>query len=121
MDEVDPSTSATSFTPFKFIITLTKRNASIEWDQLEVPSPKPSTSTSSPTCPNKDWSKIDEDVEDSNNVDDFFKSIYGNADEDTKRAMMKSFYESKGTCLSTNWQDVGSRFVTPKPPNSPST
>ncbi len=30
--------------------------------------------------------------------------------------MMKSFSESGGTTLSTNWQDVGSRTVTGEPP-----
>lgn len=36
-----------------------------------------------------------------------FSSIYGNADEDTRRAMIKSFTESGGTTLSTDWGSVG--------------
>lgn len=39
----------------------------------------------------------------------FFRQLYGDADEDTRRAMMKSYEESGGKSLSTNWQDVGSR------------
>lgn len=35
-----------------------------------------------------------------------FKEIYGNANEDTRRAMMKSFQTSGGTVLSTNWDEV---------------
>jgi suppressor of G2 allele of SKP1 len=44
-------------------------------------------------------------------VDGFFKKLYAGADPDTRRAMMKSYYESNGTALSTNWKDVGSKKV----------
>lgn len=36
----------------------------------------------------------------------FFREIYANADEDTRRAMMKSYQESGGKALSTNWREV---------------
>lgn len=39
-------------------------------------------------------------------VDGFFKKLYAGADPDTRRAMMKSYVESKGTSLSTNWSEV---------------
>ena len=46
----------------------------------------------------------------------FFQSIYGDLGEEGKRAMMKSFTESGGTVLSTDWRDVGARKVVPQPP-----
>lgn len=44
-------------------------------------------------------------------VDGFFKKLYAGADPDTRRAMMKSFTESNGTALSTNWAEVGKKRV----------
>jgi suppressor of G2 allele of SKP1 len=35
-----------------------------------------------------------------------FQGLYADADEDTKRAMMKSYQTSGGTVLSTNWGEV---------------
>ncbi|PGH09414.1 hypothetical protein AJ80_07689 [Polytolypa hystricis UAMH7299] len=50
-------------------------------------------------------------------VDSFFKKIYAKSDPDTRRAMMKSYYESEGTALSTNWSEVGKGKVEVKPPS----
>lgn len=43
-----------------------------------------------------------------------FRTIYKDADEDMKRAMMKSYSESGGQVLSTNWEDVKKEKVTYK-------
>lgn len=48
-------------------------------------------------------------------VDGFFKKLYANADDDTRRAMVKSYYESQGTALSTNWDEVGKGKVEVRP------
>ncbi|KAF8846355.1 SGS-domain-containing protein [Paxillus ammoniavirescens] len=49
-------------------------------------------------------------------VNTFFQKIFADADDDTRRAMMKSFQESGGTTLSTNWEDVKTGKVEVKPP-----
>ena len=49
-------------------------------------------------------------------LNNFFKKIFAQGDEDTRRAMMKSFVESNGTVLSTNWKEVGTKPVECTPP-----
>ncbi|PGH16341.1 hypothetical protein AJ79_01883 [Helicocarpus griseus UAMH5409] len=50
-------------------------------------------------------------------VDGLFKKIYADSDADTRRAMVKSFYESEGTALSTNWAEVSKGKVEARPPS----
>lgn len=84
-------------------------------------SPKgaPSYPTSSKTGP-KNWDKLaesdGEEEEEKQDVDHFFKKLYSTATEEQRRAMMKSFVESNGTTLSTDWNDVGNRTVSTVPP-----
>ena len=62
---------------------------------------------------------IDEDpnVGGDSTLNSFFQKIFADADEDTQRAMMKSFQESGGTTLSTNWDEVRKGKVPVKPPS----
>jgi len=46
----------------------------------------------------------------------FFQKLFADADEDTRKAMMKSYSESGGTTLSTNWDEVKQGKVEVKPP-----
>lgn len=70
----------------------------------------------------KNWDKIGVDQEEDKLEGDaalnkVFKDIYSNASEEQRRAMMKSFYESGGTVLSTNWDEVGKAPVKGSPPD----
>ena len=47
----------------------------------------------------------------------FFKMLYKGADPDTQKAMMKSYQESNGTALSTNWAEVSKGKVETSPPD----
>ncbi|KAI9744267.1 MAG: hypothetical protein M1818_002419 [Claussenomyces sp. TS43310] len=60
---------------------------------------------------------VDEEDEGGDAVNSFFQKLYKDADPDTKRAMMKSFVESNGTALSTNWTEVGQKTVETNPPD----
>ncbi|KAG8730465.1 hypothetical protein FRC11_006623 [Ceratobasidium sp. 423] len=87
-------------------------------------------SSTEPKLSKKNWDSIvagiplegDKTLQDDPNaggdaaLNTFFQQIYGNADEDTKRAMLKSYTESGGTSLSTNWDEVRRAKVEVKPP-----
>ncbi|KAI1964032.1 Cochaperone protein [Ophidiomyces ophidiicola] len=92
------------------------RGGAKDWDKVAAElSAKKATDTSDKS---KD-ADADSDLEEYNAgdpVDAFFKKLYANADDDTRRAMMKSYYESKGTALSTNWSEVGKGPVQEHPP-----
>ncbi|OHT14464.1 SGS domain containing protein [Tritrichomonas foetus] len=65
------------------------------------------------------WRQVqlpDEEEDKNEGLDHFLQKIYKDATPEARRAMMKSFTESGGTVLSTNWEDVGSRKVEPQPP-----
>ena len=94
------------------------------WDKLASdlttkPTKTKSSKTKKPSESGDAAFKDESDVEDDgyesdfggDAVDGFFKKLYAGADPDTRRAMMKSFTESNGTALSTNWKDVGAKKV----------
>jgi suppressor of G2 allele of SKP1 len=69
----------------------------------------------------KNWDKVAEEElsdkeDDPSDPDAFFKMLYENADEDARRAMLKSYTESNGTALSTNWEEVSKKKVEVTPP-----
>jgi len=121
--QIDPEKSTYEVLKSKIEIKLRKKDTSVQWGSLEKSS-EPSMASAAPSCQpvsdqmgkgKKDWSKIEKQIagedekEEDSNVLNFFQKLYAGADEDTRRAMMKSYQESGGTSLSTNWKDVSSR------------
>ncbi|GMH08947.1 hypothetical protein Nepgr_010787 [Nepenthes gracilis] len=122
--------------PTKIEIRLAKAEA-IQWTSLEFSKesivrqkinvssamPRPTYPSSKPST--VDWDKLEaqmkkeekeEKLDGDAAVNQLFKGIFRNADEDTRRAMEKSFVESNGTVLSTNWKEVGLKKVEGNPP-----
>ncbi|CAF3522060.1 unnamed protein product [Rotaria socialis] len=120
-------------------IKLYKRQA-IQWISLDAKSPaakaQPPIPMSrpvvekAPTYPSsskraKDWDKLEVEIkndekENKDNMGDanaIFERLYKDSDENTRRAMNKSMYESGGTCLNMNWEEVSKGRVTCEPPD----
>jgi len=127
-DGVIPSQSSHEILGTKIEIKL-KKSQSLKWDTLERPSggstlarPYAPTTTPSNSSSQKNWDKIakeefsEEKLEGEAGLNKVFQDIYSSATEEQRRAMMKSFTESGGTVLSTNWEDVGKGPVKGSPP-----
>ncbi|KAF2543507.1 hypothetical protein F2Q68_00029919 [Brassica cretica] len=107
--------------------------ASLEHGKVPAVLPKPNVSSEvsvRPAYPSskkvKDWDKLeaevkkqekDEKLEGDAALDKSLREMYSNADEDMRRAMSKSFVESNGTVLSTNWKEVGAKTIESTPPD----
>ncbi|CAG9573231.1 phosphatase-like protein [Leishmania major strain Friedlin] len=75
-----------------------------------------------PNSKGKDWSALKLEVEEDAKpegeaaLNKLFQQIYGDGSDEQRRAMIKSFTESGGTVLSTNWDDVKKKKVEAQPP-----
>lgn len=111
----------------KIEIQLAKLDTSKSWKNLETGDEsdksnsvsKYPSSAKNPIDPDK-IQIVDNEMEPTGEaaINALFQKIYADANEDTQRAMMKSFIESKGTVLSTNWNEVGEKEVKPVPPKN---
>lgn len=112
-----------------------KKPEAIRWEKLEgqgdVPKPKQFIADVKNLYPSsshytRNWDKLvgeikeeekNEKLEGDAALNKLFQQIYSDGSDEVKRAMNKSFMESGGTVLSTNWSDVGKRKVEINPPD----
>jgi len=87
--------------------------------------PQTASSVKAPYASGRDWNKIEktlaaeaeEKKEGEQALNEMFQKIYADASDDVKKAMNKSFSESGGTVLSTNWSDISKEKTDVKPPD----
>ncbi|KAI0981055.1 hypothetical protein GJ496_008664 [Pomphorhynchus laevis] len=103
--------------PKKVEVTLLKNETNKHWNSLTKIKENKLLSKQ------RNWdailSELDKESKDSEDkgVEDFFKEIYASASDEGKKAMMKSYQESGGTVLSTNWESISKQRVDVQPPD----
>ena len=115
----------------KVVVKLKKKDEKYEWHELfgkneafkalpkatakTVKSDDAAATKARPYASHKDWDQIDKELKENESkekpegdqaMNNFFQSIYANADDETRRAMIKSYQTSGGTVLSCNWDEV---------------
>ncbi|KAK2076611.1 hypothetical protein QBZ16_005371 [Prototheca wickerhamii] len=138
---VDPERSRWAVTGTKVEVVLHKAAPGVSWKDLERrrsdDDVEETVATAAPAAPapgvpstlypyagkKVDWDALDreaaqQDAEDGpaegdEGVMKFFKELYANGDEDFRRAMVKSYVNSGGTELSTNWDEVSTKDYVP--------
>lgn len=116
---INPDTSSFRILGTKIEVKLSKV-AEERWSALEATEAK--ETPSAPRPPGKtDWDKLARQIEEEKQegeaaLNELFQKIYGEGSDEVRKAMNKSFMESGGTVLSTNWDEVRRSKVDIKPP-----
>lgn len=113
---IDPSSAKIDIVKPKIELTFEKASPG-NWSQLAKTPDDPKPLAKPKAAFEKEWNIDDEPEEESGDPQAFFEKIYKDADPDAQRAMMKSFIESNGTTLSTNWAEVSKGKVEITPPS----
>ena len=142
---VKPENCITRILPTKVEVILAKATPGQKWHALESSEPADAPSSTAPTPPQpattftsttappkgpayptssktgpKNWDNIaadDDNDDEDEGANSFFKKLYKDAAPEVQRAMMKSYTESNGTSLSTNWDEVSKGTVETLPPD----
>jgi suppressor of G2 allele of SKP1 len=126
LQPIDPGATSSRVTPSHVEVTLRKKSA-VNWVAVEAAAL--AQPLKYPNSKKKDWSHVDQDLERELKQEkpqgdealmSLFRQIYENANENTRRAMVKSFQTSAGTVLSTNWDEVAQKdYEGPDRPSAP--
>uniref|UniRef100_A0A1B6MTK1 CS domain-containing protein n=1 Tax=Graphocephala atropunctata TaxID=36148 RepID=A0A1B6MTK1_9HEMI len=93
------------------------------WTELEAAEGPETKEVSSLPLVKHNWDKfVETELKDDASqgeaaLNELFQRIYSEGSDEVKKAMNKSFLESGGTVLSTNWNEVGEKKVDIKPPD----
>jgi len=113
---IDPARCSCAHTPYKIEFKLAKARPGA-WPALTKSAPPPAAGDGAKLAPpyasKKDWGALEKDLlkdmpapSGEEALPALLQDIYKNADEDTRRAMIKSYQTSGGTVLTTNWKDA---------------
>jgi len=121
-DAIVPSSCSHTISPTKVEVRLVKKSPS-HWPTLEKKEGVEaqgwaSINNSMDTVPEyptssknkKNWDKLAKEADKDDgekSLNQVFEGIFKGADDEQRLAMQKSFFESGGTVLSTNWSEVG--------------
>uniref|UniRef100_A0A1B6C3D0 CS domain-containing protein n=1 Tax=Clastoptera arizonana TaxID=38151 RepID=A0A1B6C3D0_9HEMI len=119
--KIEPNNYSIKFYPKKIEVKLQKVKTDVQWTSIEKE--QHSTCNISSASNIRNWDKVvetelkDENSDSEELLNELFQNIYTQGSDEVKKAMNKSFVESGGTVLSTNWNEVGKEKVEMRPPD----